>query len=107
MGIKIEKKVTKGIGASRRTELEDITSKQKIGKPKKAQKGFVSPRYKPNKAKKASMAAEKQGYYDKEDESLGMEKGAAKSKKAKKARRDESYGKWGRRKTDWSNHQRG
>ena len=33
-----------------------------------------------------------QGFYDKEDESLGMRYGPLKSKKAMKARRDESYG---------------
>ena len=48
-----------------------------------------------------------QGFYDKEDESLGMEKGAAKSRRAMKVRRDESDGTWGRRKIDYSNHQKG
>ena len=41
----------------------------------------------------------KQGYKDIEDESLGMRTGKESSKKqSMKARRDESYGKWGKRK---------
>ena len=41
----------------------------------------------------------KQGYKDREDESLGMRTGKESSKKqSMKARRDESYGKWGKRK---------
>jgi len=40
----------------------------------------------------------KQGYDDKEDESLGMRTGKQKGKKtSKKGRRDDSYGKWGKR----------
>lgn len=39
-----------------------------------------------------------QGYDDKEDESLGMRTGKESTKKqSKKARRDDSYGKWGKR----------
>ena len=49
----------------------------------------------------------KQGYYAREDESVGMRLGKSKSKKAMKRKRDESYGKWGKRKVDWSNHQKG
>ena len=49
--------------------------------------------------------SKKQGYIDKKDESIGMRLGKGKAtkedpKKAK-AERDMSYGKWGRRKTDW------
>ena len=51
--------------------------------------------------------ANKQGYYAREDESVGMRLGKSKSKKAMKRKRDESYGKWGKRKVDWSNHQKG
>ena len=41
----------------------------------------------------------KQGYKDREDESLGMRTGKESSKKqSMKDRRDESYGKWGKRK---------
>jgi len=40
----------------------------------------------------------KQGYKDREDESLGMRTGPESSKKqSMKDRRDESYGKWGKR----------
>ncbi len=49
--------------------------------------------------------AKKQGYYDKEDESIGMRlgKGKATKKNKKKAKkeRDESYGDWGKRSKDW------
>jgi hypothetical protein len=48
------------------------------------------------KVKKAN-----QGYYAREDESIGMRLGAKKSKHAKKVARDESYGKWGNRSHDW------
>jgi len=42
----------------------------------------------------------KQGYKDREDESLGMRRGKESTKKqSMKARRDESYGKWGKRKS--------
>ena len=42
----------------------------------------------------------KQGYKDREDESLGMRRGKESGKKqSMKARRDESYGKWGKRKS--------
>ena len=42
----------------------------------------------------------KQGYKDREDESLGMRTGKESSKKqSMRARRDESYGKWGKRKS--------
>jgi len=40
----------------------------------------------------------KQGYDDREDESLGMRRGKESGKKqSDKDRRDESYGKWGKR----------
>ncbi len=49
--------------------------------------------------------AKKQGYYDREDESIGMRlgKGKATKKNKKKAKkeRDESYGDWGKRSKDW------
>ena len=54
---------------------------------------------------KKGKTAKKQGYYDKEDESIGMRlgKGKATKKDPKKAKaeRDESYGKWGKRSKDW------
>ena len=54
---------------------------------------------------KAGKSAKKQGYYDKEDESIGMRLGKGKATKKDpkeaKAERDESYGKWGKRSTDW------
>ena len=54
---------------------------------------------------KGGKSAKKQGYYDKEDESIGMRlgKGKATKKDPKKAKaeRDMSYGKWGKRSKDW------
>ena len=52
-------------------------------------------------AKSGKMIHAKQGYYAREDESIGMRLGKKKSKHAKKVARDESYGKWGNRKKDW------
>ena len=55
--------------------------------------------------KGGSKKTKKQGYYDKEDESIGMRlgKGKATKKHPKKAakERDLSYGKWGKRSKDW------
>jgi hypothetical protein len=55
--------------------------------------------------KGGSKKTKKQGYYDKEDESIGMRlgKGKATKKNPKKAakERDLSYGKWGKRSKDW------
>ena len=54
---------------------------------------------------KAGKSAKKQGYIDKKDESIGMRLGKGKATKKDpkeaKAERDESYGKWGKRSTDW------
>ena len=54
---------------------------------------------------KIGKSAKKQGYYDREDESIGMRlgKGKATKKNPKKAKaeRDMSYGKWGKRSKDW------
>jgi len=48
--------------------------------------------------KSKNMMDEKQGYDDREDESLGMRRGAEKGKKqSMKDRRDDSYGKFGKR----------
>ena len=48
--------------------------------------------------KGGSSKKKKQGYKDREDESLGMRRGKESSKKqSMKDRRDESYGKWGKR----------
>ena len=43
----------------------------------------------------------KQGYYDREDESIAMRVRKKRTKKQLKASRDESYGKWGKRRKDW------
>ena len=49
--------------------------------------------------KKKGGKVKKQGYKDREDESLGMRTGKESTKKQSfKDRRDESYGKWGKRK---------
>ena len=48
--------------------------------------------------KSAGRKKFKQGYKDREDESLGMRTGAESTKsQSMKDRRDESYGKWGKR----------
>ena len=52
-------------------------------------------------AKHGKMIKAKQGYYAREDESIGMRLGKKKSKHAKKVARDESYGDWGKRGKDW------
>ena len=52
-----------------------------------------------SKGKKKGSKVKKQGYKDREDESLGMRTGKESTKKqSMKARRDESYGAWGKRK---------
>ena len=48
---------------------------------------------------KKGKSAKKQGYYDREDESIGMRLGKGKGT-AKE--RDMSYGDWGKRKHDWA-----
>lgn len=49
--------------------------------------------------------AKKQGYYDREDESIAMRKRKHRTKRQLKDSRDESYGDWGKRSTDWKgNH---
>ena len=49
---------------------------------------------------KAGKSAKKQGYKDREDESLGARTGKESTKsQSMKDRRDESYGKWGKRKS--------
>ena len=54
--------------------------------------------YKPRFPYKKGKAVKKQGYKDREDESLGMRTGKESTKKqSMKDRRDESYGKWGDR----------
>ena len=53
----------------------------------------------PYKKGKSVSKKKKQGYKDREDESLGMRTGKESTKKqSMKARRDESYGAWGKRK---------
>ena len=53
-------------------------------------------------AKLGKMIKASQGTYAHEDESIGMRLGAKKTKHDKKVARDESYGDWGKRKTDWA-----
>ena len=51
------------------------------------------------KGMKKGGKAKKQGYKDREDESISARRGKESGKKQSfKARRDESYGKWGKRK---------
>ena len=53
-------------------------------------------------ARLGKMIKASQGTYAREDESIGMRLGAKKTKHDKKVARDESYGDWGKRKTDWA-----
>jgi len=48
-----------------------------------------------------SAGGKKQGYLDKEDESVAMRIKKKRTKKQLVASRDESYGKWGKRSKDW------
>ena len=67
-------------------------AKDKIGYPTKKKSGVKDKVGHPVKKKK-------QGYAAREDESLGMRRGKESTKKqSMKDRRDESYGKWGKRK---------
>jgi len=52
-------------------------------------------------SKGSSKKTKKQGYYDKEDESIAMRDKKKRTKKELVASRDESYGKWGNRSKDW------
>ena len=59
-----------------------------------------SSRFPNKKGGSSAKKKKKQGYKDREDESLGMRRGKESGKKqSMKARRDESYGKWGKRKS--------
>ena len=61
---------------------------------------FGSRPYKSRFPYKAGKSAKKQGYKDREDESLGARTGKESTKsQSMKDRRDESYGKWGKRKS--------
>ena len=58
----------------------------------------------PYKAGPKKAGSKKQGYLDKEDESVAMrikKKRTKKDPKKAKAERDLSYGKWGKRSKDW------
>jgi hypothetical protein len=56
------------------------------------------PRFPYSKDSKGKRVKASQGYAAREDESLGMRTGAESTKKqSMKDRRDESYGKWGKR----------
>ena len=58
--------------------------------------------------KKKGGSVKKQGYKDREDESLGMRTGKESTKKqSMKARRDESYGAWGKRPNQRINRAKG
>ena len=63
------------------------------------QNGVRSPvRFPYSQGMKKGGKAKKQGYKDREDESISARRGKESTKKQSfKARRDESYGKWGKR----------
>ena len=69
---------------------------------------FGSRHYKSRFPYKAGKKVKKQGYKDREDESLGMRTGKESGKKqSMKDRRDESYGKWGSRPNQRINRAKG
>ena len=57
--------------------------------------------YRSGLKKGKSAGGKKQGYLDKEDESIAMRIKKKRTKKELVASRDESYGKWGKRSKDW------
>jgi hypothetical protein len=57
--------------------------------------------YRSGLKKGKSAGKKKQGYLDKEDESVAMRIKKKRTKKQLVASRDESYGKWGKRGKDW------
>ena len=57
--------------------------------------------YRSGLKKGKSAGKKKQGYLDKEDESVAMRIKKKRTKKELVASRDESYGKWGKRSKDW------
>ena len=104
---------------NRRAEISRVHSElnkgyKDGGKARKPQETYRPPQQKKSEQKYFSRQrkefrkggkVKKQGYYDKEDESIGMRlgKGKATKKNPKKAKaeRDMSYGKWGKRSRDW------
>ena len=57
--------------------------------------------YRSGLKKGKSAGKKKQGYLDREDESVAMRIKKKRTKKELVASRDESYGKWGKRGKDW------
>jgi len=57
--------------------------------------------YRSGLKKGKSAGGKKQGYLDREDESVAMRIKKKRTKKQLVASRDESYGKWGKRSKDW------
>ena len=57
--------------------------------------------YRSGLKKGKSAGGKKQGYLDKEDESVAMRIKKKRTKKELVASRDESYGKWGKRSKAW------
>ena len=57
--------------------------------------------YRSGLKKGKSAGKKKQGYLDREDESVAMRIKKKRTKKQLVASRDESYGKWGKRGKDW------
>jgi len=84
-------------------------------KNRKAEGGWITKKEKPKawitkkeKPKAWITKKKKQGYKDREDESLGMRTGKESGKKqSMKDRRDESYGKWGTRPNQRINRAKG
>ena len=63
--------------------------------------GPYKTRFPYSKDAKGKRVKAKQGYYDREDESIAMRVKKKRTKKQLTASRNESYGKWGKRRKDW------
>ena len=106
VGLKAGGRAKLRFGSGRRNLLEEVgrIDAEKMNPNRRAEKSRVIGEL--NRGyKKGGRVAAKQGYFAREDESIGMRlgKGKATEKHPQKAKkeRDLSYGKWGHRGRDW------
>ena len=99
VGLKAGGRAKLRFGSGRRNLLEEVgrIDAEKMNPNRRAEKSRVIGEL--NRGyKKGGRVAAKQGYFAKEDESIGMRLGKG---KADAKERDLSYGKWGHRGRDW------
>ena len=99
VGLKAGGRAKLRFGSGRRNLLEEVgrIDAERMNPNRRAEKSRVIGEL--NKGyKKGGRVAAKQGYFAKEDESIGMRLGKG---KADAKERDLSYGKWGHRGRDW------